>query len=135
MKEKMIINLEATEITNDRIKFKLPKISFRSAHVNVRELFIQWPNKIKPYHGIISSTLVDLGPENPSQQLLFFMHKKESSYTYWSPTQTSEYKIQCSSLDSAVFKIKLFGKDEREKRNPEKIEKIHLQIEINGSWF
>ena len=137
MKEekKIIINLEATEIINNQIKFKLPKIKFRSAHVNVRELFIQWPNKIHPHHGIITSTLVDLGPENSKQQLLFFVHRKESSYTYWSPTQISDYKIQCSSLDSSVFRINLSWKDGKEKENTNKIEKIYLQIELNGSWF
>ena len=134
----MLINLHSKKINNGEIEFDLPTVYFnRNNTVYVTELFIKWKSSVSKIYGYISSSLIDKCPVNLDQQLLFFYHNKISHFTYWSPTQIHEYKIQCLALKSSVFKIVLSGKEEKEEKESEKItdniEKIYIQIKINGS--
>ena len=132
----MLINLHSKKINNEEIEFDLPTVYFnRNDVVYVTELFIKWKSQVKNIYGYISSSLIDKCPVNMDQQLLFFYHKKVSHFTYWSPTHVHQYKIQCLSLKSSVFKIVLSGDEEKEKNTniTDNIEKIYLQVKVNGS--
>ena len=121
----MIINLNGI-VKNDNIVFEECPVYFSGdQNVHVKELFVKWKKPVKNVYGYIESSLIDRSTVNLHQQLLFFQQRKESNYMYYTPTHISEYKIQCSSLQSSVFK---FHSSEKEK-----IEKIYLQLEISNA--
>ena len=145
MREKsMILNLEVinngTNITKRRILFDLPHITFKDCTVNVRDLFIEWRQDVKQFHGIISSSMVDSCPENNLQQILFFVHKKRSNFTHFTPTHLANYQIQCSNFKSSSFKVSFVCPEEKDAEEKEKkvkienIERIYLQLQIDGYW-
>ena len=119
----MIINLHGLYEENGNIKFDLPIVYFTGKHkIHVNELGILWKNNITNVSGILTSTLVDMSPLNPKQQLLFFHVNKESNYTFITPTRPQQYKIQCQSLHDSFFTLFLSEKHE--------IENIYLQLEV-----
>ena len=121
----MIINLYG-KVNNDLIEFEPAPIYFEHGqYVHVNEMTIQWETEVDDIQGLICSTMVDLCPVNPKQQLLFFHQQKKSSFLHYSPTHLSRYIIQCPSLQSSVFQIQL--------SKPEKIQKIYLQLEITNA--
>ena len=120
----MLINLKGTVQANE-IKFDFPAVFFaKDNYVRVTEMAIQWNGKAHNIHGIITSTLIDKSPVNPSQQLLFFSQIEKSNFMYYSPTHPAQYKIQCPSLQASVFNIQLSEK--------EQIREIYIQLEINA---
>ena len=121
----MIINLEGKVINNDITFNECPVYFSQNQYVHVNEIFIEFETACKPLFGFIESSLIDRSTVNLKQQLLFFHHKEESNYMFYSPTQISKYKIQCQSILSSVFKLHLC--------RPEKIEKIYLQLEITNA--
>ena len=121
----MIVNLNGV-VRDDFIIFDLCPLYFnQNQFVHANELFIQWKTKVKNVHGYIETSLIDQSSVNLKQQLLFFHQREESNYIYYTPTHTSTYKIQCSSLHGSVFKIHVSEKNE--------IEKIYLQLEISNA--
>lgn len=121
----MIINLYG-KVKNEFIEFELAPVYFENGQcVHVNEITIEWEKEVSDIHGLICSSLVDLCPINPKQQLLFFSQRQKSILLHYSPTQTSRYIIQCPSLQSSVFQIQL--------SRSEKIEKIYLQLEITNA--
>ena len=120
----MLINLRGT-VNKDEINFILPQIFFsKDNYVRVTEMAIQWNGKAHNIYGTINTTLIDKSPVNPTQQLLFFSQIEKSNFMYYSPTHPAQYKIQCPSLQSSVFNIRLSEK--------EQIREIYLQLEINA---
>ena len=120
----MLINLRGT-VNKDEINFILPQIFFsKDNYVRVTEMAIQWNGKAHNIYGTINTTLIDKSPVNPTQQLLFFSQMEKSNFMYYSPTHPAQYKIQCPSLQSSVFNIRLSEK--------EQIREIYLQLEINA---
>ena len=121
----MIVNLNGV-VRDDFIIFDLCPLYFnQNQFVRANELFIQWKTNVKNVHGYIETSLIDQSSVNLKQQLLFFHQREESNYIYYTPTHTSTYKIQCSSLHGSVFKIHVSEKNE--------IEKIYLQLEISNA--
>ena len=120
----MLINLRGT-VNKDEINFNLPQIFFsKDNYVRVTEIAIQWNGKAHNIYGTINTTLIDKSPVNPTQQLLFFSQMEKSNFMFYSPTHPAQYKIQCPSLQSSVFNIRLSEK--------EQIREIYLQLEINA---
>ena len=121
----MIINLYG-KVKNEFIEFEPAPVYFENGqYVHVNEITIEWKKEVDNINGLICSSLVDLCPINPKQQLLFFCQKERSVLFHYSPTQISRYIIQCPSMQSSVFQIQL--------SKPEKIEKIYLQLEITNA--
>ena len=121
----MIINLHG-KIKNDFIEFEPAPIYFEHGQcVQINEIAIHWQNEVSDIHGLICSSMVDLCPVNPKQQLLFFAQKNSTSLFHYSPTHTARYIIQCPSLQASVFQIQL--------SRQEKIEKIYIQLEISNA--
>ena len=121
----MIVNLYG-QIINNVIEIEPTPVYFehgQSVHVN--EIAIEWKNSNSNIHGFISSTLVDLCPINPKQQLVFFSQYQESNFLHYTPTHEAKYLIQCPSLQASVFQITLSRQEE--------IEKIYLQLEISNA--
>ena len=120
----MLINLRGT-VNKDEINFILPQIFFsKDNYVRVTEMAIQWNGKAHNIYGTINTTLIDKSPVNPTQQLLFFSQMEKSNFMFYLPTHPAQYKIQCPSLQSSVFNIRLSEK--------EQIREIYLQLEINA---
>jgi len=121
----MIVNLYG-QIRNNLIEIEPTPVYFehgQSVHVN--EIVIEWKKTNSNIHGFISSTLVDLCPINPKQQLIFFSQYQESNFLHYTPTHEAKYLIQCQSLQASVFQITLSRQEE--------IEKIYLQLEISNA--
>ena len=122
----MIVNLFGL-IRNDMIEIEPVPVYFEHGQfVHVNEIAIEWKEKTSNINGFISSTLVDLCPVNPKQQILFFSQQHESNFMHYTPTHKAKYLIQCPSLQASVFQIHLSRQAE--------IEKIYFQIEISNAW-
>ena len=152
-KRKIPLDLMSQEIIDDgnriRVNFKLPRFNIHpDTTISFSNLFIQWKEKVNDFHGFLSCSLVDFDINNYDQNVLFIFPsgKSKNSSTYITPTHLIEYKTRCSLLDSAVFKISLFCTDENEKNTVKEerekskltssnIEKIYLQLFLNGTRF
>lgn len=121
----MIINLYG-KVENDFIEFEPAPIYFEHGqYVHINEIVIHWEKTVSNIHGLICSSLVDLCPINPKQQLIFFAQSNSSTMLHYSPTHCARYIIQCPSLQASVFQIQL--------SKQEKIKKIYLQLEISNA--
>ena len=120
----MIINLKGKVKRNEIIFDEIPVYFENNQYCYVNELIIQWDSPCKHIVGYIESSLIDRSPVNIDQVLLFFHQENESNYLFYSPTHIQKYKIQCSSLESSLFKIHL--------NTQEKIKKINLQLIITN---
>ena len=121
----MIINLYG-KVQNKIIDFELAPVYFeRGQCVQINEIAIHWEKEVSDIHGLICSSLVDLCPINPKQQLIFFAQTDSSPVFHYSPTHIARYIIQCPSLQASVFQIQL--------SKQEKIEKIYIQLEISNA--
>ena len=121
----MIINLFG-RVRNGFIEFEPAPVYFEHGqYVQINEIVIHWEKNVSDIHGLICSSLVDLCPINPKQQLILFTQSNTSSILHYSPTHSARYIIQCPSLQSSVFQITL--------SKQEKIEKIYLQLEISNA--
>ena len=107
------------DVKNDIIEFDLPQIYFKQGQsVSVARVEIVWRIGFKRvFHGEIKSTLVDKSPCNPKQQIHRVFKPKESNFTLETPTHLLQYKIQCLDLKSSVFKIDVYGQDEKKISN------------------
>ena len=97
----MLINLWKTETEFSG----LPQITCRNHYVAVREIFIEWKRPAQNIVAVLSSSLVDKGPNNMYQQLHLIHQSNRSNYYHSTPTQPIWYKIQSFDLDTAFFQI------------------------------
>ena len=120
----MIINLYSEVVEDGMIQFDFPVVYFvgkKTVHVN--EMGIKWKKNLKhTITGRLTSTVIDMCPINPKQQLLFFHDAKGSNFTFVTPTHPQVYKVQCPWLNCSVFNLQLSEKQE--------IENIYLQLEF-----
>ena len=112
----MLIHLQG-QVENENIHFDLPQVYFRQGQtVAVAEIGIEW-SKTGRFSGEITTSLVDKSPCNPKQQIYHINKASGSNYTFDTPTHFLEYKIQCLDLNSSVFKIHIYDKDNIKIRN------------------
>ena len=119
----MLINLWKTETEFSG----LPQITCRNHYVAVREIFIEWKRPAQNIVAVLSSSLVDKGPNNMYQQLHLIHQSNRSNYYHSTPTQPIWYKIQCFDLDSSVFEIQNLDNTDLE------IKRIFIQLEITDA--
>ena len=137
----MINNDDESRILNNRLDFELPRVSFDKCTITAHQLFIEWSTEVKNFTGILSSSLVDLCPENPFQQIAFFSHEQKSSFTHWRCQYPINYKVQCTNLENSQFSLMFECSDEEDKIEkakkvkPSNIKRIYLQLEVNGTWL
>ena len=107
----------------------LPRIFCPHHNITILECFIEWETPQDNVNAVLSTTAVDIGPENPYQEV-FFIHqsKRKTKYFHSQPTHKIPYKIQCYELDTAQFKIIPIGTSELPK-----IKTILLKIEITDA--
>ena len=123
----MIINIFG-KVQNDNIEFEPPPVFFGNGDfVHINEVFIEWKKTVQNIHGYVTSSMVDLSPVNPKQQMIFFHQNQESKFLHSTPTHPQKYKIQCQSIQSSVFQIDLSRKEE--------IERIYIQLEISNEGY
>ena len=126
----MILNLQTSQITRISetqydLKFNLPKLYFNADDfVQVNEIGISWAKPVSSPSTRLLCTLIDKGPLNLSQQLLF-IPLAISNFTFYSPTHIQPYKIQRSELDSSQFLLELTEKVE--------IKKVYLQLYFSNA--
>lgn len=126
----MILNLEANKVkkishNQYEICFNLPKLYFPDDHmVQVNEIAIYWSKYTYSPSTRLLSTLIDKGPLNYHQQLLF-IPLTVSNFTFYSPTHAQPYKIQRSELDSSQFILEYSEKVE--------IKKVYLQLYFSNA--
>ena len=128
----MIIILKATsrnirpKRNEYELNFDLPSLYFENHQtISVNEMAIIWKRSRKNLSVTLHSSLIDKSPLNPSQQLLFARQRKESSFFFYSPTRTQEYKIQRSSLESSQFTLTTSEKVD--------IQEIYIQLFISDA--
>ena len=135
-----VINLETSEIQNNKLQFKLPYCEFPihfglNSTICVSSICIIWKTSAGAFYGSLHSSLIEASPINPSQELLLFANHKESNFTYFTPTHPAHYKIDRSNLRDSVFEISLFALDETEKNiTTENIEKVKIQLIVNDRF-
>ena len=116
---------------NENIHFDLPQVYFRQGQtVAVAEIGIEW-SKTGRFSGEITTSLVDKSPCNPKQQIYHINKASGSNYTFDTPTHFLEYKIQCLDLNSSVFKINIYDKDNIKKRNC--VQGVYLTLIISDA--
>ena len=119
----MLINLWKTETEFSG----LPQITCRNHYVAVREIFIEWKRPAQNIVAVLSSSLVDKGPNNMYQQLHLIHQSNRSNYYHSTPTQPIWYKIQSFDLDTAFFQIQSLDNTNLE------IKRIFVQLEITDA--
>ena len=131
----MIIHLEGT-VDKDVVQFDLPQVYFKQDQtVAVIEVNLDYSRKMHYLTGYISSSLVDKSPSNPKQQIFNLHQSWGSSYTQFTPTHLTQYKIQCLDLNSSVFKINVFGWDKTGKQVKQRnlIKRVYLTLQISDA--
>ena len=79
-RENMIFDIYA-KIVNNQLVFDLPYHEFKwTDQIALRRLIIDWRTKEKTF-AVLRSNLVDLGPENPKQQLVSVIKSGYSTIT------------------------------------------------------
>lgn len=128
----MLIHLNG-KVHNEVIEFDLPQIYFRQGQfVAVANIEIDWRIGLKrAFHAEILSTLVDKSPCNPRQQIYRVFKPPGSGFTIESPTHFLEYKLQCLDLQSSVFKIVVYDKDEKRINNS--VKGVYLTLIISDA--
>ena len=119
----MLINLWKTETEFSG----LPQITCRNHYVAVREIFIEWKRPAQNIVAVLSSSLVDKGPNNMYQQLHLIHQSNRSNYYHSTPTHPIWYKIQSFDLDTAFFQIQSLDNTNLE------IKRIFVQLEITDA--
>ena len=111
----------------------LPRLYCPNNNISIAEIFIEWKIPQDAVAAVLTSSAVDIGPENPFQEIHFICQtvgRKKQPYYHYQPTQKIPYKIQCFDLESTHFKIIPIG----DEKLPE-IQRILLKIEITDARF
>ena len=122
-RENMIFDIYA-KIVNNRLVFDLPYHEFQwTDQIALRRLIIDWRTKEKTF-AVLRSNLVDLGPENPKQQLVSIIKSGYSTITDIQVTNPVFYRVQIQQLENASISLEpMFD------RAIPQIKNIYLQLE------
>ena len=119
----MIFDIYA-KIVNNQLVFDLPYHEFKwTDQIALRRLIIDWRTKEKTF-AVLRSNLVDLGPENPKQQLVSIIKSGYSTITDIQVSNPVFYRVQIQQLENASISLEpMFGRAIPQIRN------IYLQLE------
>ena len=122
-RENMIFDIYA-KIVNNKLVFDLPYHEFQwTDQIALRRLIIDWRTKEKTF-AVLRSNLVDLGPENPKQQLVSVIKSGYSTITDIQVSNPVFYRVQIQQLENASISLEpMFGRAIPQIRN------IYLQLE------
>ena len=122
-RENMIFDIYA-KIVNNRLVFDLPYHEFKwTDQIALRRLIIDWRTKEKTF-AVLRSNLVDLGPENPKQQLVSVIKSGYSTITDIQVSNPVFYRVQIQQLENASISLEpMFGRAIPQIRN------VYLQLE------
>ena len=122
-RENMIFDIYA-KIVNNQLVFDLPYHEFQwTDQIALRRLIIDWRTKEKTF-AVLRSNLVDLGPENPKQQLVSIIKSGYSTITDIQVSNPVFYRVQIQQLENASISLEpMFD------RAIPQIKNIYLQLE------
>ena len=122
-RENMIFDIYA-KIVNNQLVFDLPYHEFQwTDQIALRRLIIDWRTKEKTF-AVLRSNLVDLGPENPKQQLVSIIKSGYSTITDIQVSNPVFYRVQIQQLENASISLEpMFDRAIPQIRN------IYLQLE------
>ena len=122
-RENMIFDIYA-KIVNNQLVFDLPYHEFKwTDQIALRRLIIDWRTKEKTF-AVLRSNLVDLGPENPKQQLVSVIKSGYSTITDIQVSNPVFYRVQIQQLENASISLEpMFGRAIPQIRN------VYLQLE------
>ena len=119
----MIFDIYA-KMVNNKLVFDLPYHEFQwTDQIALRRLIIDWRTKEKTF-AVLRSNLVDLGPENPKQQLISIIKSGYSTITDIQVSNPVFYRVQIQQLENASISLEpMFD------RAIPQIKNIYLQLE------
>ena len=119
----MIFDIYA-KMVNNKMVFDLPYHEFQwTDQIALRRLIIDWRTKEKTF-AVLRSNLVDLGPENPKQQLISIIKSGYSTITDIQVSNPVFYRVQIQQLENASISLEpMFD------RAIPQIKNIYLQLE------
>ena len=119
----MIFDIYA-KMVNNKLVFDLPYHEFQwTDQIALRRLIIDWRTKEKTF-AVLSSNLVDLGPQNPKQQLISIIKSGYSTITDIQVPNPVFYRVQIQQLENASISLEpMFD------RAIPQIKNIYLQLE------
>ena len=119
----MIFDIYA-KMVNNKMVFDLPYHEFQwTDQIALRRLIIDWRTKEKTF-AVLSSNLVDLGPQNPKQQLISIIKSGYSTITDIQVPNPVFYRVQIQQLENASISLEpMFD------RAIPQIKNIYLQLE------
>ena len=119
----MIFDIYA-KMVNNKLVFDLPYHEFQwTDQIALRRLIIDWRTKEKTF-AVLRSNLVDLGPQNPKQQLISIIKSGYSTITDIQVPNPVFYRVQIQQLENASISLEpMFD------RAIPQIKNIYLQLE------
>ena len=119
----MIFDIYAKRINNELV-FDLPYHEFGwTDQIALRRLIIDWKTKEKTF-AVLRSNLVDLGPDNPKQQLISIAKPGFSPVTDIQISNPTFYRVQLQQLENASITLEpMFDREVPPVKN------IYLQLE------
>ena len=100
----MIFDLYGKQV-DGKLQIELPYHDFKwTDKIALRKVIIDWRTKEKVF-GVIKSTLVDLGPANPKQQLLAFSKPATTTITDIDIPDPEFYRVQILQMDAASISV------------------------------
>ena len=108
---------------NGKLLIDIPYHQFKwTDKIALRRIIIDWKTRERVF-GIVKSTLVDLGPANPKQQLLAFSKPVSTTITDIDIPDPEFYRVQILEMNAASISIEsIFGKPIPQIKN------IYLQL-------
>ena len=119
----MIFDIYA-KMVNNKLVFDLPYHEFQwTDQIALRRLIIDWRTKEKTF-AVLRSNFVDLGPQNPKQQLISIIKSGYSTITDIQVPNPVFYRVQIQQLENASISLEpMFD------RAIPQIKNIYLQLE------
>ena len=116
-RDNMIFDIYGKQI-DGKLIFELPYYRFEyREEIAITHLVVEWKSAREKVFAYLDTSLVDLGPENPKQQLVAFTKPGGTSITDIRMNPVF-YDVQIQQMDEATFKIKsMFGKPLPEIKN------------------
>ena len=106
----MIFDIYGKQV-GGKLVVDLPYHEFKwTDQISLRKVIIDWKIREKTF-AVIKSSLVDLGPENPKQQLLAFSKPATTTITDIDVPDPEFYRVQIQQMDAASISVEsIFGK-------------------------
>ena len=118
----MIFDIYGKQI-DGKLVIPLPYHDFKwTDKIALRRVIIDWKTKEKAF-AVIKSTLVDLGPNNPKQQLLAFSKPASTTITDIDIPDPEFYRVQIRQMDAASITV-----DSIFEKSLPQIKNIYLQL-------